>query len=111
MARDRLKWGYADHKSRAKRRGILFALSYEQWLNIWTQSGKLDMRGRGANTYCMSRLGDMGGYEIGNVFIQSNAKNVSDAKKGRTQSKEHVAKRASSLLGSTYSKNLQEKLT
>ena len=99
MARDMIKWAYADHKSRAKKRNLSFTLSFEEWLAIWTDSGKLHLRGRGRDKYCMSRVGDKGGYDMGNVFIQSNSANVSDAKKGKTQDIAHVEKRANSLMG------------
>jgi hypothetical protein len=72
------------------------------------------MRGVGSNKYCMCRVGDKGGYDKGNVYIDlfnSNAKlaNVgrihspernaqkSIFKKGVKQSIEHVAKRAEAL--------------
>ena len=99
MARDMIKWAYADHKSRAKKRGLPFTLTFEQWLSIWTDSGKLHLRGRGADKYCMSRVGDKGGYELGNVFIQPFSANSSDGHKGKTQDASHVEKRANSLMG------------
>lgn len=65
---------YTGHKSSAKGRGIEFLLTYDQWLNIWLLSGKLDEYGK----YVMSRVGDKGAYEIGNVFIQTRIKNSTD---------------------------------
>lgn len=84
---------YQKHKSTAKHRGIDFNLSFDEWLDIWQQSGKYHLRGRGAGTYVMSRINDAGPYAIGNVFINSNAQNVIDAKntgrrKGSTHSEE-----------------------
>lgn len=67
----------------AKTRGIEWKLTYEQWLNIWTQSGHLAERGRKKGQYCMSRYGDTGAYEVGNVFIQTHGANITDAKKGK----------------------------
>jgi hypothetical protein len=94
-----IKRGYIDHKSRAKRRGIAFNLTFDQWLSIWIDSGKLHLRGRGAGKYCMSRIGDAGPYEIGNVFIQSFEGNSSDGHKGRKQDESWKEKRAESLKG------------
>ena len=99
MARDMIKWAYADHKSRAKKRNLSLTLSFDEWLAIWTNSGKLDLRGRGAGKYCMSRVGDKGGYDMGNVFIQSFSANSADAHTGKTQDIFHIEKRANSLIG------------
>src|SRR5271166_864118 len=44
---------YAVQKGDAKRRGIPFLLSFEQWLCIWTESGHLDESGSFAGQYCM----------------------------------------------------------
>ena len=74
---------YACHKSKAKSRGIEFNLTYEQWWDIWQQSGKWDQRGKGKGSYVMSRIGDKGGYTLGNVFIQSNSDNVIEGNKNR----------------------------
>ena len=67
------------HKKNAKRRGIPFLLTFDEWLAIWISSGHWEERGRGADKYCMSRIGDLGAYVSGNVFIQSNAGNARDA--------------------------------
>lgn len=56
---------------------------------IWTESGHLAERGNRAYQYCMSRIGDQGAYEVGNVFIQTNAKNLSQP---NVRAKIHAAK-------------------
>lgn len=63
----------------AEARGIQWRLTYPQWLAVWQASGKLDQRGRGADAYCMSRINDAGGYELGNVHIQTNRENGREA--------------------------------
>lgn len=73
------KQKYYNHKSSAKQRGIKFNMTYDQWLNIWLISGKIKQRG----FYCMSRIKDKGAYEIGNVFIQTNAQNSLDGVIGK----------------------------
>ena len=60
---------YAAHKANAKYRGIPFLLTYDQWLEIWLQSGKWDQRGARRGQYVMARPGDKGAYEVGNVVI------------------------------------------
>ena len=67
---------YRMQKSNARTRGISFLLTFEQWLEIWTESGKLSQRGRGANKFCMCRIGDVGPYKVGNVFIGTGRENV-----------------------------------
>lgn len=67
---------YRIHRRNALLRNVPFRLTLTEWLDIWNGSGKLDQRGTGAEQYCMSRVGDQGGYEVGNVFIQKNADNI-----------------------------------
>ncbi len=86
----------------ARRRGIEFLLTYEQWLDIWESSGKLNERGRGAGKYCMCRTGDEGAYEIGNVFIGLNTQNLSDGNLGRVLSAEHREKISASNKGQPH---------
>ena len=74
---------YKMQERNAQARGISFLLSYEQWLAIWTDSGKLDQRGRGAKKFCMCRNNDIGPYEVGNVFIGTGRENVRDGNLGK----------------------------
>ena len=69
---------YLLQRQAAKKRGIDWMLSFEQWLSVWMASGKWDDRGCGVGKYCMSRRGDVGPYAIGNVFIQSSQQNSFD---------------------------------
>ena len=68
---------YNLHKYSAKRRGIGFKLSYEEWSDIW--GDKISNRGTSAENYCMSRTGDKGAYEVGNVYINTNRNNAREA--------------------------------
>lgn len=70
-----LRTAYRTQKYNARNRGVQFLLSFDQWLAIWRDSGKLDQRGRGIGKFCMSRRGDAGAYEVGNVFIQEHVAN------------------------------------
>ena len=73
---------YKQHKgsvrNRKDRTGALieFKLTYEEWLDIWLQSGKLHLRGRGKGKYCMCRKDDLGHYEVGNVYIDTFENNT-----------------------------------
>jgi hypothetical protein len=64
---------YSQQKYRAKKRGIGFNLSFDQWWDIWKESGCYPARGR--NGYVMHRKGDRGEYEVGNVEIISATEN------------------------------------
>ena len=74
---------YRQHRKDAATRNVPFLLSFEEWCDIWLNSGFYHLRGRGPGLYCMSRYGDQGPYQVGNVFIQSFSQNSSDANKGR----------------------------
>jgi len=73
-----LKHKFRCQKSRAKIRGVVFRLSFEQWLQIWRKSGKLAKRGRGGLLYVMARKGDRGAYAVGNVEIITHKQNCRD---------------------------------
>ena len=60
---------FSRQKHNARKRGIPWRLTLEEWWAVWEQSGKWPERGRGIG-YVMSRCGDTGAYEVGNVFIQ-----------------------------------------
>ena len=79
---------YKAQRINAERRGLDFLLSYEEWLGIWVDSGKLDQRGRGSQKYCMCRYNDVGPYKIGNVFIGTGLENVRDGNLGKDMPKE-----------------------
>ena len=64
-----LRQKFSSHRSDAKRRGIPFLLTFEEWLDIWSESGKLEQRGNRSGRYVMARYGDKGAYEPDNVRI------------------------------------------
>jgi hypothetical protein len=72
---------YNRQKQNAKRRGVSWELTFEQWWAIWQESGKWNQRGCGRGQYVMSRYNDTGSYAIGNVFIQEAGLNGSQALK------------------------------
>ena len=59
---------YIEQRRNARVRQIGWELTFVAWWDLWQQSKKWDLRGRGAG-YCMSRLGDVGPYAVGNVEI------------------------------------------
>ena len=75
----KLKLAFRDQRRRAKRRGIEFLFTFEEWLDVWECSGKLALRGPGKNGYCMSRPGDVGPYAPWNVVIKTISENSLEA--------------------------------
>lgn len=55
---------------------IEMRLTFEEWLKVWEDSGKLHLMGSGVGKYVMCRKDDIGHYEIGNVFIASGLDNI-----------------------------------
>ena|SRR6478735_9847829 len=78
----------------AKKRGIGWELTFEEWLDIWLKSGKYDQRGKKPHEYCMARLSDAGPYMIGNVKIVTNDENRREFKPTRAQNIGRVSTRA-----------------
>jgi hypothetical protein len=89
-----------ESKLDAARQPVKMLLSFEEWCDIWLQSGMWDLRRPGGA--CMARHNDLGHYAIGNVSIKINAENVREAclgKKTGPKSAEHKAKLSAALLG------------
>lgn len=99
------KQRYFEHKQNAKRRNIPFELSLTEWTNIWQDSGKWELRGKGKGSYVMSRIGDTGSYSVDNVYINLNETNSSEARKGQKSSIEHANAISVALKGKKKSKD------
>ena len=102
-----LKDRFDSQKASAKIRGIPFLLSYEQWLKIWTDSGHLHERGIRKGQYVMSRFGDKGAYEAGNVRIITQQQNSSEIK----QTEEVLSKMRVVFLGRTHTDETKAKIS
>lgn len=70
---------YRSQKRNAKNRGIPFDLTIKQWASIWMESGHYEQCGKGIGAYVMSRIGDSGGYTVGNVEIKTAVENSREA--------------------------------
>lgn len=70
---------------------IKFNFTFEEWLAVWIESGKLHLRGRGAGKFCMARKNDLGDYEVGNTDIKSWEENSREAKLGKPGLKGRVS--------------------
>jgi len=93
------KQRYFEHRQNANHRGIPFELTFDEWLQIWQDSGKWQLRGKGKGSYVMSRVGDTGPYKVGNVYINSHEQNASDARRGDKSTTDHSRKISDALRG------------
>lgn len=96
--------------SNAERRGIEWLLSFEQWLQIWEESGHLHERGKKSAQYCMARFGDIGPYAISNVKIITNAENCSEGS-SYPRSDETKRRMSASMKGKIRSEEHRRNLT
>jgi hypothetical protein len=99
VIKDPFRKAYMQQKCNVRRRGLELRLTFEEWKQIWLDSGFWEQRGRGSCNYCMMRKGDQGHYEAGNVFIGTNARNASDGNLGKPTSETTKQKIASALKG------------
>ena len=67
---------YQAHKDNARRRGVVFILTFKEWMTIWRSSGKWEQRGRYKGQYVMARLRDQGSYAVGNVHVCTTEENL-----------------------------------
>ncbi len=67
---------YQDHKSQAISRGVPFTITFEEWWTMWEPHWE----DRGIGGLVMCRDGDQGGYELGNVRIDTQANNNREAR-------------------------------
>jgi hypothetical protein len=69
------------HGQKTDRNGTVveFRLTFDEWLGLWLASGHYHERGACKGGYVLSRINDLGHYEVGNVFIQSHADNIREA--------------------------------
>ena len=74
MDTSKARSAYLSQKSNAKRRGIEFHLTFEQWMEFWGDD--LARRGPGRYELGMQRPCDSGPYAVGNIRKGTPADNV-----------------------------------
>jgi hypothetical protein len=82
---------YHVHKNGAKKRGIGFLLSFEEWWSIWEPFW--DRRGRTKDSLVMCRYGDTGPYAKDNVYIDTYSNNSKLAVQLKPQKKDKLTGR------------------
>jgi hypothetical protein len=71
---------FSQQRQNARRRGVEWRLTFNEWWKIWQDSGHWPDRGKGKEgKYCMGRNGDKGAYEVGNVEIIKYSRNAFDS--------------------------------
>jgi hypothetical protein len=105
---------YTQQRVHAKKRGIEWLFTFEEWLKCWEDALGLDWsahRGRGKGKYCMGRFGDVGPYASWNVEIILYEDNSSFGLEGRPVSKETRDKIRRSNTGKKASPETKAKLS
>lgn len=96
-------YAFRTQKRNAARRGVPWRFGFREWVSVWINSGKWDLRGVGIGRYCMARHGDVGAYEASNVAIQLCTQNSRDGiEKARPAIALSDARRTGSGRGWTY---------
>ena len=106
--RPRLRYAwikFRKHRHHAKKRGIPFLFTFDEWWNIWIKSGHWYEMGITRGKFQMARMGDRGGYTKDNVRIITQEENkaeyirtaetrakISTAQRGQKRSLETRAK-------------------
>lgn len=91
-----LRQKYRLQKSHAKKRGIEWKLTYEEWIAWWGDD--IHFRGSRADKLQMQRLHDKGAYEIGNIVKghpKQNSRTMGNCMLHKSQeqlAKEHQAR-------------------
>ena len=99
MTRDKFRQGYTRSKADAKRRGIEFLFTFEEWREWWIATGKWELHGRKAVCYQMCRKEDQGPYALWNVYCDTIEANSGLPHLGTTRSEEWVSKISAALQG------------
>jgi hypothetical protein len=75
---DSLLERFKQQARQAKQRGLGWEFTFEAWQQMWLDSGKLHLRGKGTGKFVMARRGDVGPYSESNCFICSFEQNIRD---------------------------------
>ena len=72
---------YYTQKINAKKRGISFELTFEEWVDWWGEDW--DRRGRCKTELVMARNGDTGAYSLDNIYKSTASDNVVESNRPR----------------------------
>ena len=71
--RNKHRNAFLNQRCNAKKRGIEWGFSYEEWLEWWGPD--IERRGCGSGNIVMARQGDAGGYTADNVYKSTASAN------------------------------------
>lgn len=74
-------------KSAAKRKGIPFELSFEEWWAWWQVDDRWSRRGNAPESFVMARFKDIGPYAAWNIYCTTKAGNLNDWRKWQTEAR------------------------
>ena len=83
----KLKTAFNGQRNSAKKRGISWEFTFDTWLEVWSLSGRLADRGRGAGKFVMARMRDLGPYSPANVEVILATQNSVDRWKNKPRTK------------------------
>jgi|DEB0MinimDraft_4_1074332.scaffolds.fasta_scaffold23367_4 ferredoxin-thioredoxin reductase catalytic subunit len=75
------KQRYAWHRQTAKKRGIAFNFTFNEWYDWWLSNGidkNTQTKDSSFKKMCMCRYNDQGAYEFGNVYCATQLQNIKD---------------------------------
>ncbi len=96
MTRKEARQRFSQQRAGAKRRGIEWRLTFDQWLEWWGDD--LDRRGRASWQLQMQRFHDRGAYELGNIrkgTPADNSRTAASVRLARESNQRAVAYQAS----------------
>jgi len=70
---------YQGQRYQARRRGIPFLLTFDEWYNWWLQQGvdkNQPSPPKSSSTLCMCRIADVGPYALNNIYCADVSTNV-----------------------------------
>jgi|SRR6185369_15376265 len=79
--KDKVWWAYYNHLAKARRRGIPFEFTFEEWVNWWEDhlgGNWFKKRGSHKGQYVMARFNDAGPYTPKNVKCILCTENASE---------------------------------
>jgi len=80
------KGKYQGHQWNAKRRNIVFNMTFDEWYAWWLAQGidkNISQGPKGPTTLCMCRYNDTGPYQIGNIYCDTISGNVKSQRQNR----------------------------
>jgi hypothetical protein len=97
--KDKFRQCYTRSKADAKRRGIDFLFTFEEWKQWWIDTGKWELRGKTRGSFQMCRFNDQGPYAVDNVYCDTVEANSALPHAGKERPADWRLKLQQSLAG------------